>query len=326
MTKAIVITSIFEPSKAVRAYAEFDGAQLIVVGDKKTPANWTCAGADYISISRQMEIAPQLSKAVPFNHYSRKMLGYLVAVKNGAEIVIDTDDDNVPKPNWSFPDHEGDFDKIDSGGDFINVYQWFTEQKIWPRGLPLDLINKDFKGKVATKSVHCSVGVWQGLADGDPDVDAIYRLTCDEPCEFHYRAPLVLAQGCVCPYNSQNTAFVKALFPLLYLPAHVTFRFTDILRGLVAQPLMWLYGYSLGFTQATVFQDRNPHDYMNDFVSELPMYLHCRDVVDIVSDAVSSKDSLENNLHRAYSALLAKKIVVDDELRTLDAWLSELKK
>ena len=80
----------------------------------------------------------------------------------------------------------------------------------------------------------CNVGVWQGLADEDPDVDAIYRLTSDTPCYFNERNPVVLAKGTVCPFNTQNTIIIKPLFNLLYLPTTATFRFTDILRGLVA--------------------------------------------------------------------------------------------
>ena len=71
------------------------------------------------------------------------------------------------------------------------------------------------------------------------------------------------------PYNTQNTATRKELFPLLYLPAYVTFRFTDILRGLIAQPIMWLYDYHLGYSGATVTQKRNAHDYFEDFQSML---------------------------------------------------------
>jgi hypothetical protein len=322
MKQAIVITTIFEPSEAVKAYANMPDIPLIVVGDQKTPDNWACTGADYISVAEQEALWPQLSKVMPRNHYSRKMFGYLMAARAGADVVIDTDDDNLPNRNWGFPEYEGNFEQVDVGDGFVNVYQWFTDAKIWPRGLPLDLINTAFETRGKQTFSDCSVGIWQGLTDGDSDVDAIYRLTCDDACTFNDREPVVLSGGTVCPFNSQNTATKKALFPLLYLPAHVTFRFTDILRGLVAQPIMWLDGYALGFTRATVIQSRNSHDYMDDFISELPMYQHCREVVEVVSDAISASNDLESNLHAAYSALLAKEIVVDDELRTLDAWLS----
>ena len=168
------------------------------------------------------------------------------------------------------------------------------------------------------------VGVWQGLADGDPDVDAIYRLTCNLPCTFDEREPLVLGAGTLCPYNSQNTACRRELFALLYLPALVTFRFTDILRGLIAQPVMWAAGFRLGFLGATVFQDRNEHDYLRDFESEIPCYLETERVVDAVGGAVSGGASVAENLHSAYRALLDQKIVVADELRLLEVWLDDL--
>ena len=59
---------------------------------------------------------------------------------------------------------------------------------------------------------------------------------------------MVLGTGTMSPFNTQNTLIRKELFALLYLPTYVTFRFTDILRGLVAQPIMWAAGYALGFT------------------------------------------------------------------------------
>jgi hypothetical protein len=254
------------------------------------------------------------------------MFGYLMAAQSGADVIIDTDDDNYPKSNWGFPAFDGVFDVIGDKQGFVNIYQWFTDAHIWPRGLPLDLITTTFNLDKAYSTDECNVGIWQGLADDDPDVDAIYRLTSDRPCFFDERQPVVLSGGAVCPFNSQNTATRKELFPLLYLPAYVTFRFTDILRGLVAQPIMWLYGYTLGFTQATVIQKRNPHDYMKDFNSEIPMYLNCRKVVEIVSASISASESLESNLHKAYSSLLHEGIVGDDEMRSLEAWLRDLQR
>jgi hypothetical protein len=39
-------------------------------------------------------------KFLPSKHYARKNLGYLIAIKNGAEIIIETDDDNIPEKNF----------------------------------------------------------------------------------------------------------------------------------------------------------------------------------------------------------------------------------
>src|SRR4051812_19635532 len=234
MNKFIVITSIFNPTEAVVSFSQNKEYQLVVAGDKKTPASWSCENVKYLSVDDQQKIGTHLSKVLPYNHYCRKLMGYLDCIHRGAEYIVDTDDDNIPKDNWLFPAFEGTFDYIPENKGFVNVYQLYTDQKIWPRGLPLQLIAKQFDLEKDMSSAQTKIGIWQGLADEDPDVDAIYRLTSDTPCYFNQRAPLVLGKGTVSPFNSQNTMYREELFPLLYLPTYVTFRFTDILRGLVA--------------------------------------------------------------------------------------------
>jgi hypothetical protein len=325
MNKFIIITSIYYPTKAVYAFAKLKEYNLIVIGDKKTPDDWYCKNVDFVSLSQQEISNYELAKVLPYNHYSRKMLGYLKAIKNGADYIVDTDDDNIPKIKWSFPDFEKKYDCISEDKGFINIYQLYTNQKIWARGLPLNYINKQFELEKDLTTKSCNVGIWQGLADEDPDVDAIYRLINNTPCYFDDREPVVLSKGTISPFNSQNTMIRKALFPLLYLPTYVNFRFTDILRGLVAQPIMWLYGYQLGFINATVIQKRNPHDYMEDFVSEIPMYQHCENVIELVSNSISKYKSIETNLYNAYESLLKENIVFRKEMITLSAWLEDLK-
>jgi hypothetical protein len=323
----IVITTINEPTEAVLAFSKLPDFKLVTVGDRKTPRGWSCPNTDFLSVDDPASTAFSLSRALPYNHYCRKMLGYLHAFRQGAESVVDTDDDNIPKGNWRFPAFDGDYEQIPApSGDarFVNIYRYYTRAHIWPRGLPLRLINDKTELQAPAVAHQARVGVWQGLADEDPDVDAIYRLTSDTPCQFAERAPLVLEEKVVTPFNSQNTMFRRPLFPLLYLPATVTFRFTDILRGLVAQPIMWLHGYRLGFLDATVVQKRNPHDYFKDFVSEIPMYEHVEKVVGLVQAAIAPGESVAANLRRAYVALAANAIVKNEELPILDAWLTDM--
>jgi hypothetical protein len=162
------------------------------------------------------------------------------------------------------------------------------------------------------------------LADSDPDVDAIYRLVDNTEIFFDKRTPIVLAEGTLCPFNSQNTLVRRELFPLLYLPAYVTFRFTDILRGLVAQPIMWAHGYRLGFTEATVIQVRNPHDYVKDFESEIPCYLHPNRVIAAVTRAIDPSNTVGENLRLAYAELAKENIVTAQEIELLDLWLADV--
>ena len=324
MRETIVITSIYPPTEAVKKFSRLENHHLIVVADAKTPSDWHCENARYLSITEQKKMGFKLSASLPENHYCRKMLGYLLAMANGASAIIDTDDDNTPKEDWQFPAFQGTFDLITLPG-FINVYQLYTNQNIWPRGTPLNLIKKDYKLTENIVSVPSEVGIWQGLADEDPDVDAIYRLTSDTPCYFNERAPVVLKEQTISPFNTQNTKIRRELFALMYLPTFVTFRFTDILRGLVAQPIMWLHGFRLGFTQASVVQKRNPHDYYKDFLSEIPMYQHNAAIIPAVERVIRADNSVEDNLVLAYQELCRLQIVEARELSVLQDWLEDLR-
>ena len=325
MTQSIVITTIYEPTEAVIEFSKKGNYQLIVVGDRKTPANWRCENTQYLSVEQQ-DLQFQLAKIIPYNHYCRKMFGYLKAIHQGASVIIDTDDDNIPKGNWSFPEFQGKFDITPPDKGFINIYQYFTKHKIWPRGLPLKLIKEQFHLEKSIKNQECNIGVWQALADGDPDVDAIYRLTDGTPCFFEKQSPLVLDVGTITPYNSQNTAIRQELFPLLYLPSFVPFRCTDILRGLIAQPIMWLYNFHLGFLGATVTQIRHEHDYLEDFISEIPMYKDYDNIVNIVSQHISKSKSVGDNMYIAYQALLDVNIICKEEMSALEAWLTDIER
>lgn len=321
--KFIVITSIFPPSSAVRAFAALPGHQLVVVGDQKTPRDWACENAVFIPLEEQEASGHRLGACLPRHHYCRKMMGYLYALQHHADVVIDSDDDNVPRKGWGFPSFDGAQHCLAPEMGFVNIYELFTSRRIWPRGFPLRYVTRTGLKPEHSTTRFVRVGVWQGLVDQDPDVDAVYRLTCNEPCIFDPRPPCVLGRGTITPFNSQNTAVRQELFPLLYLPTTVSFRFTDILRAWVAQPIMWLHGYQLGFVGANVVQRRNAHDYFKDFESELPMYQTSERAVDAVGAAVRASDSLSDNLHQAYAALARCGIVQAAELERLEAWLQD---
>jgi len=319
----IVITSIFEPTEAVIKFSKIKNFKLLVVGDKKTPKKWSYKNVNYFGLEEQNSIDLNFSKLLPLNHYSRKMMGYLFAIRNDATIIYDTDDDNIPKENWSIPDFNGPFKFIKGNSGFYNVLKNFSDVKIWPRGFPLQKIlspDSDISF-LSTDKKNFSIGIWQGLVDEDPDVDAIYRLTIGDTVYFKNNPPIILESGTICPINTQNTAFTLNTFPLLYIPAYVSFRFTDILRGLIAQPILWAAGYRLGFQKATVVQHRNPHNLLKDFESEIPCFLYPEIIIEIVSNAISPKLSIKENLFLAYEALTHKKIVMKKELILLDAWL-----
>ncbi len=323
--KAIVITTINSPNESIRKFGNIENWNSIIIGDNKTPLPWEFKNSTYLGIEQQNKLPYAIIKNLPFNHYCRKMIGYVHAMEYGAEIIYDTDDDNIPYDYWHLLPFEGSFEVTNKDIGFVNVYKSFTKEKIWPRGYPLELVLDSFRA-TETKSMQCSIGVWQGLANQEPDVDAVYRLTINKQVEFERRDPMVLNKGAVCPFNSQNTFFRKELFALLYLPAFVSFRFTDILRGFIAQSIMWQQNYLLGFFEATVFQERNPHNFLIDFKQEIECYLLAQQLPVLIGEAIRKEDSVENNLHHVYANLLKKNIVQSQEMHLLEQWLTDVSK
>jgi hypothetical protein len=320
----LIITSIFPPTEAVKKFAEIPGWSVVVVGDKKSPKDWSHPSVTFLSPDDQENLNFKVSKLLPWNHYSRKIIGYLYAIKRGATVIADSDDDNIPYDTWPALPASWKADMTISNTDYVNTYRFFTDKLLWPRGYPLDRILQN--NSYTEKNDSEKVGIWQFLADEDPDVDAIYRLTNNEPVYFENGPTLALDSGTVCPFNSQNTIFKKELFPLLYLPAFVTFRFTDILRGLIAQPILWERGYRLAFGPATVLQKRNPHNYLRDFESEVPVYLEGQHATEISIETIKKNRgrSTTELLLAIYTELEAKKITTRDETDLLRTWIHDL--
>lgn len=322
MKKFIVITSIFSPTEAIKKFARLKDWQLIVVGDRKTPKNWNLRNAIYLSPDQQIQLFPKMAKDLPWDSYSRKNIGYVYAIKQGADIIVDTDDDNIPYDDWGKNIFfEGKFKTVVTKG-FVNAYKYFTDEFIWPRGYPINRLLEKKKERIEFKKQK--IGIWQFLADKEPDVDAIYRLTINKEVFFNKHAPIVLEKKSVSPINTQNTFFTKELFPLLFLPPFVSIRFVDILKGLIAQPLMWQLGFRVGFGQASVIQKRNPHNYLKDFELEVPMYLNSEKTIQITIRAIDPKQNLTENLINVYQRLNNENIVPKKTLIALDSWLKEI--
>ncbi|MCE9613215.1 MAG: STELLO glycosyltransferase family protein [Lentisphaerae bacterium] len=327
--KWIVITTINLPTTALHRFAAMAeyGWATVVVGDLKTPADWALAGCDYLGVKRQEELYGELSRLIPTRHYARKNLGYLYAIEHGARLIVDTDDDNIPYASFGQDLAVDVAGRQLCGPGWANVYQHFTTHPhVWPRGLPLDAINRRGTLSPDLRSWHCPVQ--QFLADGDPDVDAIYRLVFQELVNFDQTAaPVVLAPDTWVPFNSQNTVFFPEAFPLLYLPGHVSFRMTDIWRSFVAQAALARRGWGLSFHGPTVVQERNVHNFMKDFADEVPGYLHNDAIMQRLAATAAQQPADEpaaRLVETLWAALREKEYVLARELDIVKAWQAHL--
>ena len=271
----LIITTINAETKAITKLKSMPDCKLIIVGDLKTPI-YHDGEIDFLSIERQKELYPDLSDILPFNHYCRKNIGYVHALKNlEFDNLIETDDDNIPYENWLERFSKASFqESIYSDRNWINVYRFFTDKLIWPRGLPLKEIKTEHN--FVREATQNNIGVIQGLADGDPDVDSVFRMVLGGEVTFSWDefAPaslLILLLTHRILYGEKNSSIGLSAFESI-------FRYTDIPRNDCAKGI--LKGFTLGFIGASVFQERNEHSLIKDFTDEVPMFLEQNPLVE----------------------------------------------
>ncbi len=321
-----VVTTIYKPTPAIEKLHELFGNRLIVVGDKKTPVDWNYKDAVYI---------PYVDKGKewfegydPVNHYARKNVGYLEAIRRGATYIYSTDDDNCPNDDWKARDINVNAE-LGTGEGWFNVYDSVGSnvKNVWPRGYSINHIGKSNGSYPMAFAAQSAIQ--QGLADGEADVDAIWRLVFGEKVFFRNKKSVYLTKNTWCPFNSQSTHFFQKAFPLMYLPTTVSFRMTDIFGSFVAQRCLWEINDGVTFhSPSEVFQDRNEHDLLKDFEDEIPGYLNSDKIVKIL-EGLTLKPGEENiceNMVTCYQSLADAGIVAQLEIRCLNSWIKEYKK
>lgn len=326
---SLVITSISAPNgvlKAIAAESLQRGSRFLVIGDVPSPADFALPGCEFYSLTQQKSLDYRFARLCPERHYARKNIGYLLAIQGGAEIIVETDDDNYPLPAfWESRERSLNVPLATQPG-WLNVYRYFTDAHIWPRGLPLDEIQASLPPLDSLSPAVIDAPIQQGLANDNPDVDAIYRLLLPLPQNFRDGIRVGLRAGVWCPFNSQNTTWWPDAYPLLYLPAYCSFRMTDIWRSFVAQRIAWENGWSLLFESPTVWQERNDHRLMRDFEEEVPGYLQNRIICDRLGalSLSAGQERLGDNLLICYEELVRHKIIGEAEIPLVQAWLADL--
>ncbi len=206
----------------------------------------------------------------------------------------------------------------------FNPYPLYGAEDAWPRGFPLNWVRPSLKvdgfydGHCLTTTRSCSAVVQQWLANQDPDVDAIFRLTNERGMPFYFLAPhrqmtvpahavsapsVALPAHTYTPFNAQATIITPGAFFAMLLPFTVHGRVSDIWRSYIMETLLTYYtldytgptpvktikgGGKEGaaasdpcvvFTPPRIYHDRNAHNYQLDFNSELPLYTTAESLV-----------------------------------------------
>jgi hypothetical protein len=198
-----VITSIFYPTPAIHKFLNLTTQwNLIVIGDRKTPRDWLSrlqgdrSHVRFLPIDEQRSLGYSILKYLPENSYARKNIGYLVAITCGAQIIYESDDDNILKtydirvlPKIAKPSDIPWVAFRRQRSPFVNIYGSFGHPKIWPRGFPVnELRNVTEDGWHSVRrneDTQTYAYIQQYLTDLDPDVDAIVSSYTHLCCPLH---------------------------------------------------------------------------------------------------------------------------------------------
>lgn len=325
---AAVLTTINHPNEAMNIlleHAQSVGASVIVVGDTKTPDSWSNTLFEYLDIPKQTSVFGEFSDAIPTRHYARKNLGYLMAHESKVEWIYETDDDNVPTSSpFDEVALECEVETFNTSTRWINVYEIFGYESvgakpslIWPRGFDLNSLHKTAS---ATGKIKVISPIQQGLANGDPDVDAIYRLVLGNFVTFNQNGPVGLQEGQICPTNSQTTWWHSSVHQLMYLPSTCTFRLTDILRGFVAWRILQERSETVSYHSPKVRQDRNEHDLLRDFRDEVQLFIQSDQIISGLLTLNLKGLSVADQLVSCYKLLVDLGVVTLNEIQILEKW------
>lgn len=252
-----------------------DGWKLIVVGDLKTPHDSYLAmpGVDYLSPIRQAnEVDAKLSDLIGWNCIQRRNMGFVYALRQGAELIATVDDDNIPLANWGrvlpgehaalvYPSSQPAFDPLSAT----------IRNHLWHRGFPVQWVGGRRADRCEADTVACDI--FANLWNGAPDIDAVCRI--GNPGETTFvSGSKKYASTKPMPFNSQNTTLTRdAMKDYFCFPG--VGRMDDIYGAYVCQAR----GHRVVFGEPTVFQKRNEHDIIADMKAEMHGYEHCAELV-----------------------------------------------
>ena len=330
MKTALVITTINKANSNIKKFSrgsKLSNWEFIVIGDKKTPKNFKIYYGSFFDLRNQKKLNFHYSKLCPINSYTRKNIGYLIALKKKCDVIIETDDDNYPKKNFFIKRKLSCKTEEIKNKSWINIYDLFLSKSknIWPRGLPLDSI-KLKKVLINKYKRYNNFYIQQGIVNNNPDVDAIYRLI-NEKINIKFKNNYKVSLGSsLSPINSQNTTWFKNVFPLLYLPATCNMRCTDILRGYVALNILKKNNKKILFKGTDIIQNRNIHNLFHDYEQELLLYHNSKKIFKKLEKLNLAKGEKNycNNLLVSYKLLSKFNIVKKNEIKFLYSWIKDI--
>jgi hypothetical protein len=323
--KCVIITTINKPTETILKHIKNTEYDVIIVGDSKTPDDYKYLNCIYLDIQSQKKLFLELSELLDYNHYCRKNLGYLYAIKKGYKIIYETDDDNIPYDNFDNILQYNNIQMItEQNNKWINIFKYFTNNAyIWPRGFPLSLLKNS--PNYLIQDTDKIPSIINGLVENDPDVDALFRIICNHQhvIQWEKNKVILIDNKNICVFNTQNTFWLNPeLFICLLLPSSVSFRYCDILRGIINNIILKKSNNYMMYSSPNVLQNRNEHNLISDFKSEYEMYIHNENILNFIENNIVDTTSIKELLFIIYNNLLANNVITEKDINILNKWIT----
>lgn len=281
MKKFIVTTTINSPTIATHKYASFKDWQLIVVGDTKTPhEEYEKLDCIYLHPDEQSRKYPELSRAIGWKSIQRRNIGFIEAYELGADIIATVDDDNIPYDEWGqdlLINRDVACNLYEPEHDVFDPLSVTNANHVWHRGYPIEYVptrhRVEYKGRT-TRKVLVQADLW----DGDPDIDALARLSMKPVVKFTVKKPY--CSNKISPFNSQNTFLAREVIPYYAVLPHIG-RMDDIWGSYILQHF---FPNSVVYNKASVYQDRNVQDLITNLEKEIIGYRNTLKLVQNLKD------------------------------------------
>lgn len=275
-----LITTTIQIPTALALYRSFGAdVEIIVAGDRNGPHGEiraileTLGGATYLSDVDQEAMGTRCSDLIGWRKIQRRNLALLEAIRRRPDFIVTIDDDNLPVAPTYFDDIRSGLGLPFNGLGFESQPGWFNigellTPKVWHRGFPYS--RRAPASLSARTVVDGTVGVVAGLWLGDPDIDAMTRIhegPVVTDVSVLAQRPVAAAPGCYSPFNSQNTAFLAELAPLMAVHPGVG-RYDDIWASYIAERVMRETDHLVTYGPPFVWQERNAQNLWKNLADE----------------------------------------------------------
>jgi hypothetical protein len=298
------------PFDRLAAQSPFASVTFYVAGDLDSPPFDTAPFACPVRFPGAAEQGGfHCSSEIGWHKIMRRNLALLRCIADQPDFILMVDDDNVPPPDYfetwhrvltTAPRRAVYATSTDADGPVWHNYLRSADAavEIYPRGFP---VAERGRGKTEIRPIApgsvAAADIWlfQGISLGEPDVDAMTRIVVGPWLQRVEELDFVL-RDVWSPYNTQNTVFAPALFPLAVVWPHCG-RYDDIFASFTWQQLAFSQRKFAHTGNPVNTQGRRRRNPTVDLSAEVEGILGCSEVMRAITsieatDAVSFLEML----------------------------------